>query len=461
MTELILDCALDALKDGALSIPILFLAYLLMEMLENSKRLDEGILHSYSRKAGPALGGLLGAIPQCGISGAAATLFSTGSISAGTMLAVFFATSDEMLPVMLSSLADGKGATDIGQMAAIVAAKAVMGIVLGYLVDAFGSRLFARDKNIHSFCEREHCECDEEEGSVWLSALKHTVKIAVMLIAVTFALNIILELVGIERLAVCEVHIVRADARAVLVIADGVVFRARERDFLRGVKGRDGIVEDHIPQHRAELVQRVVADQVSLAVAGGDIPLLVHLAEITELDGIGFLASCDGDRANWLCQTVLCVILHIVNGKRRREVLKLRKQIVDFPSSTGNAESPSYVHVSPFVKENVPSSFVHESAVTVSVGMERIVLPLFLICSTFSSWRLTSTAVMLTTAKTASNAQRVICFLRMASAPPLNDCKHTVDHECAGDHADHPRLEHRRRRLGDRQIVVAQRLAAN
>ena len=72
MTELILDCALDALKDGALSIPILFLAYLLMEMLENSKRLDEGILHSYSRKAGPALGGLLGAIPQCGISGAAA-----------------------------------------------------------------------------------------------------------------------------------------------------------------------------------------------------------------------------------------------------------------------------------------------------------------------------------------------------------------------------------------------------
>ena len=138
------------------------------------------------------------------------------------------------------------------------------------------------------------------------------------------------DVVGIERLAVCEVHIVRADARAVLVIADGVVFRARERDFLRGVKGRDGIVEDHIPQHRAELIQRVVADQVSLAVADGDIPLLVHLAEIAELDGIGFLASCDGDRANWLCQAVLCVILHIVNGKRRREILELRKQIVDF-----------------------------------------------------------------------------------------------------------------------------------
>ena len=34
--ELILDSLLDALKDGALSIPILFLAYLLMELLERS-----------------------------------------------------------------------------------------------------------------------------------------------------------------------------------------------------------------------------------------------------------------------------------------------------------------------------------------------------------------------------------------------------------------------------------------
>ena len=39
MAELIVDCALDALKDGALSIPILFIAYLLMELLERSRRL--------------------------------------------------------------------------------------------------------------------------------------------------------------------------------------------------------------------------------------------------------------------------------------------------------------------------------------------------------------------------------------------------------------------------------------
>ena len=171
--ELVLDSLLDALKDGALSIPILFLAYLLMELLERSKKLDESILHAYSRKAGPALGGLLGAIPQCGISGAAATLFSTGTITVGTMLAVFFATSDEMLPVMLSSVSDANG-IGMGSILRIVAAKAGLGIALGYLVDLSCGRFFRRDKDIHSFCEREHCECEEEEGSVLHAALVST-----------------------------------------------------------------------------------------------------------------------------------------------------------------------------------------------------------------------------------------------------------------------------------------------
>ena len=198
--ELVLDSLLDALKDGALSIPILFLAYLLMELLERSKKLDESILHAYSRKAGPALGGLLGAIPQCGISGAAATLFSTGTITVGTMLAVFFATSDEMLPVMLSSVSDANG-IGMGSILRIVAAKAGLGIALGYLVDLSCGRFFRRDKDIHSFCEREHCECEEEEGSVLHAALVHTLKIAAMLIAVNFALNLILEAVGAERLS--------------------------------------------------------------------------------------------------------------------------------------------------------------------------------------------------------------------------------------------------------------------
>lgn len=194
------EAALDGLKDGLWSIPILFVAYLLMELLERSQRFNEGILRGYSRKAGPLLGGLLGVVPQCGISGAAATLFSTGSITVGTMLAVFFATSDEMLPVMLSSLAEGTSAGGM-KIVWILIAKAALGVGLGYLADLLLLRKLRAQKDIHSFCEREHCSCDEEEGSVFVSALKHTVKIAIMLIAVNFALNLLFTFIGVERLS--------------------------------------------------------------------------------------------------------------------------------------------------------------------------------------------------------------------------------------------------------------------
>ena len=194
------EAALDGLKDGLWSIPVLFLAYLLMELLERSQKLNEGILHGYSRKAGPALGGILGAIPQCGISGAAATLFATGSISVGTMLAVFFATSDEMLPIMLSSLAESD-MVSLGSIALIVLGKAALGIVLGYLADALLLRRLRTGKDIHSFCEREHCSCDEEEGNVFLSALKHTIKIALLLIVVNIVLNLAFAQIGVERLS--------------------------------------------------------------------------------------------------------------------------------------------------------------------------------------------------------------------------------------------------------------------
>ena len=198
--QLIWDAALHALKDGLWSIPILFVAYLLMELLERSQRLNESVLHGYSRKAGPLFGGLLGVIPQCGISGAAATLFSTGSVTVGTMLAVFFATSDEMLPIMLSSLSGGSPLR-IWDIVLILLGKAVLGVFLGYLADLILCRWIRSHKDIHSFCEREHCSCEEEEGSVFLSALKHTLKIALMLIGITFALNLLFAFVGVEKLS--------------------------------------------------------------------------------------------------------------------------------------------------------------------------------------------------------------------------------------------------------------------
>lgn len=200
--ETVLDAGYDAFLDSLWSIPVLLIAYFAMELLENSQRLNEDALHGHSRKVGPLIGGLLGIVPQCGISGAAATLFSTGSVTVGTMLAVFFATSDEMLPIFLSALTDSS--VSIGNVLWILGGKALLAIVLGYIADLLLRSVIRPGKDIQSFCEREHCHC-EETGNPYLlalrSAVKHTLKIVVMLLAVNFALNLVFAFIGMEKLS--------------------------------------------------------------------------------------------------------------------------------------------------------------------------------------------------------------------------------------------------------------------
>lgn len=200
--DTVMDSGIDAFMDSLWSIPVLLVAYFIMELLENSKRFNEDMLHGYSRKAGPLLGSLLGVVPQCGISGAAATLFSTGSITVGTMLAVFFATSDEMLPILLSALTDRS--VSVGNVAWIVVGKAALAVVLGYLADVLLRPVIRPGKDIQSFCEREHCHCEETGNMYWAafrSALWHTLKIAAMLLAVNFALNLVFAFIGVEKLS--------------------------------------------------------------------------------------------------------------------------------------------------------------------------------------------------------------------------------------------------------------------
>lgn len=196
--EVLTAAITDGIKDTAICIPILFATYLFMEILEGSSKLNEETLCRYSRKVGPVIGGVLGVIPQCGLAGSAAALYSTGTVTLGTMLAVFFATSDEMLPVMLASLS-GKFAIGIGTIAAILAAKAIIGIILGYVTDI--AVKVSTGKNIHALCERDNCECDGEEGNVFRSALVHTIKITVMLLIVNVALSVIIGVIGIEALS--------------------------------------------------------------------------------------------------------------------------------------------------------------------------------------------------------------------------------------------------------------------
>ena len=187
-----LELLLDALLDTGKLLPFLYVTYLAMEYLEHKL---EGKTDRLMRKAGrfgPVYGGLLGVVPQCGFSAAAASLYAGRVVSVGTLLAVFLSTSDEMLPILLSSSAPAP------LILKLLGYKALAGIVLGIAVDTAAAKLGCkRQKTIHEMCEQEHCRC---EDGIFKSALRHTIKIFAFLFAVTFVLNLLVEAVGPETL---------------------------------------------------------------------------------------------------------------------------------------------------------------------------------------------------------------------------------------------------------------------
>lgn len=198
MTEIILESLLDTIKDTAKLVPFLFVTYLAMEWLE-SKTEDQSVaLLSGIGKCSHVLGAGIGLIPQCGFSAAAASLYSGGVITAGTLLAVFLSTSDEMLPIFLSS---SVAPASIGK---ILAAKFVIALASGIIVDA-ASRVihygFHADKHIHDLCERDHCGCEEEDGGIFRSALVHTLRITAFIFLISLALSLAMGLLGAETIS--------------------------------------------------------------------------------------------------------------------------------------------------------------------------------------------------------------------------------------------------------------------
>jgi len=164
--EAIVDGTLDTLK----LVPFLFITYLLMEYIEHRTSDRTRAMIRRADKLGPMFGGALGAFPQCGFSAAASSLYAGRVITAGTLVAVFLSTSDEMLPIFLSSR------VDIRVIGRILLVKALYGVIAGFVVDFLFRWLNVRriGFSIHGICEAEHCECEQ---SIFRSALKHTLSI--------------------------------------------------------------------------------------------------------------------------------------------------------------------------------------------------------------------------------------------------------------------------------------------
>ena len=89
MQEIFIDSLLDTVRDTLTLVPFLFITYLVMEWLERKTEEQSASLLSRVGRLGPLAGSAAGVIPQCGFSAAAASLYSGGVISVGTLLAVF------------------------------------------------------------------------------------------------------------------------------------------------------------------------------------------------------------------------------------------------------------------------------------------------------------------------------------------------------------------------------------
>ena len=184
------------LIDNIKLLPFLFITYLAMEYIEHktSDKTEEMI--KKSGRFGPVIGGILGVVPQCGFSAAASNLYAGRIITLGTLFAIFLSTSDEMLPILISEQ------VPTGTIVKILATKALIGILAGFVVDLFirkGHREKEEELRIEHMCDHEHCHC--EEGQIFRSALSHTVQIFLFILLISFGLNLVIEMTGEEALA--------------------------------------------------------------------------------------------------------------------------------------------------------------------------------------------------------------------------------------------------------------------
>lgn len=180
------DVVLDTIIDGIKLVPFLLLTYLAMEYLEHRTGSQAQRVVQKAGKMGPLIGGVLGVMPQCGFSAAASNLYAGRVVSLGTLLAIYLSTSDEMLPVLISEQAPA------GLILRILLCKVFIGVLAGFVIDLLCGRR-QEQPHIHDICEQEHCHCEE---GILRSAVRHTLKITVFILLVTFVLNLLLHFVG-------------------------------------------------------------------------------------------------------------------------------------------------------------------------------------------------------------------------------------------------------------------------
>lgn len=204
------DVLLDALIDSAKILPIILVVYFLIEFLEynyGSKIKNSRFLKG---KASPVFGALFGSIPQCGFSIVATDLYSKKALSVGALIAVYIATSDEAIPLMISD------PSKILYLLLLIGVKIVIGIAAGYLAMLIFPILFKtkkENKYIEVHNENESHEnhnheigccshdLDDHKHYNWKHPLIHSLKIFAIILLVNIIMGTIIYFVGEDKIS--------------------------------------------------------------------------------------------------------------------------------------------------------------------------------------------------------------------------------------------------------------------
>lgn len=204
-------------------VPLLIIVYFLIELLEykNVFKFEKSKL--LNGNASPAIGALFGSVPQCGFSVISAELYAKKKISVAALIAVFIATSDEALPIMISDY------KNIPSLLMLIAVKIVLAIIIGYLTMFFYKIIFKKqnaklsnsleisgekseelleekhehEENKSADDEHEHehihacCHHDLNDSKFdWKHPLIHSVKITAYIFVLNIVMNTLIEFVG-------------------------------------------------------------------------------------------------------------------------------------------------------------------------------------------------------------------------------------------------------------------------
>ena len=191
------EFAKEALIDSLNLVPFLFVVFIFIELIEQYFAKKKHLLVFFMKKIGPLFGSLFASVPQCGFSVIASTLYTRRILSRGTLLAVYFATSDEAIPVLVSD------PSKIYLILPIILIKIIIAVVVGYLVDIF---VTYKAKEPVAEVLPHTCGCCHHKLSdavktkdFWWHPVKHTFNIFIFIFIFSLILGYFLSSVGTEE----------------------------------------------------------------------------------------------------------------------------------------------------------------------------------------------------------------------------------------------------------------------